>query len=94
MQAEGNKAKRKPRHATGGCPIGEDSLKIAELSHDLVRALRRLRRDLQHCQDCARQRSAAPGSEGVRCPLRGEYNALVSQAVEEVWEEWGRPASL
>jgi len=90
MQAEGNKAKRKPRHATGGCPIGEDSLKIAELSHDLVRALRRLRRDLQHCQDCA----AAPGGEGVRCPLRGEYNALVSQAVEEVWEEWGRPASL
>jgi hypothetical protein len=81
----GYKAKRKPKQTPGGCPIGEDSLKIAELSHDLVRALRRLRRDLQHCQECARQTSQALG-----CPLRGEYNALVSQAVEEVWEEWGR----
>ena len=80
-QPEGRKSRRKPGQAPSGCPIGEDSLKIAELSHDLLRALRRLRRDLQHCQACSR---LAAG-----CPLRQEYNALVNQAVEEVWEEWG-----
>ena len=72
------------------CPIGEASLKTAELSHDLVRALRRLRRDLQHCQSCSRQSNPGQGEAGMLCPLRQEYNALVSQAVEEVLEEWGR----
>jgi hypothetical protein len=62
------------------CPIGVDSLKVAELSHDLVRALRRLRRDLQLCQSCSR--------DAAVCPLRSEFNSLVSQAIEEVWEEW------
>jgi hypothetical protein len=62
------------------CPIGADSLKVAALSHDLVRALRRLRRDMQLCQSCPRDAAA--------CPLLGEFNSLVSQAIEEVWEEW------
>jgi len=85
-QPESKKSRRKPRHMPPGCPIGENSLKVAELSHDLVRALRRLRHDLQHCQVCSRQETG--------CPLRQEYNTLVSQTVEEVWEEWGSPASL
>jgi hypothetical protein len=62
------------------CPIAADSLTVAELSHDIVWALRRLRRDLRLCRPCIRDASA--------CPLRGELNSLVGQAIEEVWEEW------
>ena len=61
--------------------IGLDCLRVTGLSHDLVQALRRLRRDLRLCQACPRY----PGG----CPLLGEYNSLVSQALAEVWEEWG-----
>ena len=85
MKPAGSKRKRKPRQAPGGCPIGEDALKVAELSHDLVQAFRRLRRDLHYCQGCSR----APGGAAYPgCPLQAEYSSLVSQAVEEVWEEW------
>ena len=72
----------RPKRKPGGCPVGEDALQVAAVSHDLVRALRRLRRDLQRCQACPR--------ETAGCLLRGEYNALVGQAVEEVWEEWAK----
>ena len=64
------------------CPVREDALVVAGLSHDLIQALRRLRRDLQRCQSCTRPEAG--------CPIRAEYNSLVSQALEEVWEEWGK----
>ena len=84
-KAAGRKAGIKPKPRADGCPLGVDALQAVELSHDLARALRRLRRDLTRCQGCSR----APGGTVLAgCRLQADYNSLVSQAVEEVWEEW------
>lgn len=62
-----------------GCPVLRDTGQAVQLSHDLTRSLRRLRRDLGRCQSC--ERVAA-------CTILAHFNGLVNQAIEEVVAEW------
>ena len=72
--------KKKARPGGNKCPIGADSLVIASLSHDLVRAIRKLRRDLAACGKCETYRGS--------CPLLSEFHGWINQAIQEVLEEW------
>jgi len=41
-----------PHSVIPGCPILKDIEKVQGFSKDLIRALRKLRRDLDDCQKC------------------------------------------
>jgi hypothetical protein len=72
----------KPGYRQVECLIRSEGLGVAGLSQDLLIRMRRLRKDMMACQAC-------PMSAGG-CVIRGEINSVVGQALEEVWEEWGR----
>ena len=61
------------------CPVLEDTSRISGLSNDLVRTLRKLRRDLQACKKCACVDA---------CPILADFNSKVQLAVSEVADEW------
>ena len=60
------------------CPILADADRITELTQDIRRAMRRLRRDLNRCKTC-------PAEE--QCPVLQNYQAQISQAIAEVLSE-------
>jgi hypothetical protein len=60
------------------CPILADAERITELTQDIRRAMRRLRRDLNRCKTC-------PAEE--QCPVLQNYQAQISQAITEVLSE-------
>ena len=82
-------ARHKQRRTNKKCPIGSDRLNIASLSHDLVYAIRKLRRDLAACRTCETYRAGPDDQDASqRCPLLSEFSGWVSQAIQEVLEEW------
>jgi hypothetical protein len=70
-----------PRCRRPDCPILDDQARINDLSEDLVRAMRKLRRDLDACNRC-------PAYES--CPILMEFNAAVQTAIQEINDEWNR----
>jgi hypothetical protein len=66
------------------CPILRDSARIVELSNDMAKTIRRLKRNLRLCQDCP---------SGGDCPVLDKFSQLVNQAIEEIIEEWDLAAA-
>jgi hypothetical protein len=62
------------------CPIEDDTRQIILTGEQMVRAMRKLRRDLASCRRCARAKN---------CALRVSFRAMVDAAIDEVNEEWG-----
>ena len=60
------------------CPVLADAARISDLAQDIQRTMRRLRRDLNRCKTC-------PAEE--QCPVLQNYQAQISQAIEEVFTE-------
>jgi hypothetical protein len=61
------------------CPVCLDTKRIAALSKDMIRAIRKLRQDLKACNSC----SISPGD----CPIRQNLDAQIQSAVQEVMKE-------
>ena len=59
------------------CPIKKDAEAIGQLSRDMAKALRKLRRDLENCSHCSED-----------CPFLREYHATVNAALVAIAEEW------
>ena len=64
------------------CPIEEDTHKLIVTSKELMKAVRKLRRDLIHCEACA---------AGETCQLRSTFHAMIDTAIDEVNQEWNLP---
>ena len=62
-----------------GCPVLQDTRQIQGLSHDLIKSLRKLRRDLAACRRC-------PNYDN--CQILKEFNTMVQSALSEVASEW------
>jgi hypothetical protein len=76
------------------CPIygdiAADVAALTGLSRDMLRQLRKLRRDLKACEECP---NYDPGLSGNRqCPFLSEFQAQTNAAINEVWEEWNQSA--
>lgn len=65
------------------CPILTDVSQIQAHSKDLVRTMRKLRRDLRTCETC-------PSAEN--CRILAAYQANVQTALDEITEEWNLTA--
>jgi hypothetical protein len=61
------------------CPVLKDVNQIQDLSKDLTRTMRKLRRDLLTCQTCG---------SAEDCPVLKEFNATVTAAIDQVTDEW------
>jgi hypothetical protein len=78
----------KPRHSTAGdippagCPIAQDINLVLDLSEDLNRAMRQLRRKLDACEKC-------PLDDA--CGFRRAFQQRVDAMIKEVNAEWGLP---
>jgi hypothetical protein len=59
------------------CPIKKDAETIGKLSRDMVKALNKLRRDLDNCSNCTDD-----------CPFLREYHAAIESALVRIAEEW------
>jgi hypothetical protein len=76
------------RHSTrcgfppAGCPISSDIYLVLDLSEDLTRAMRQLRRKLDACEKC-------PLDD--HCGFRRAFQEQVDLAIKEVTGEWGMP---
>jgi hypothetical protein len=62
------------------CPIMLEARDVLEKTHDLHRAIRRLRRSTQRCLTCP---------ERVGCPTLCYFNQAVDTAIRELRREWG-----
>jgi hypothetical protein len=62
-----------------GCPIVQDTRQIQGLSRDLIKTLRKLRRDLLACVKCPNYNN---------CQVLKEFNSQVEAALDEVAHEW------
>jgi hypothetical protein len=71
------------------CPIYDevaaDVVALTGLSRDMLRTLRKLKRDLVACGEC-------PNYDGRQCPFLSEFQAQTNAAINEVWEEWNMAA--
>lgn len=61
------------------CPIREDVSRIQAHSQNLVKIMRKLRRDLNTCQNCACVED---------CEVLKTFHSKVQAALLEVTEEW------
>lgn len=61
------------------CPIQQHQTKIVDLSKDMVRTIRKLRRDLQSCPEC---------DNALDCPILQTFNASVNEAINTITDEW------
>ncbi len=61
------------------CPVCHDTRRISTLSKDMIRAIRKLRRDLKYCDSCSVEKEA--------CPILQELNAQILTAVQTVVNE-------
>ncbi|HEX7974023.1 MAG TPA: hypothetical protein VF498_06420 [Anaerolineales bacterium] len=68
------------------CAVQAEAGRVAGMGRDLARGLRRLKRSLRLCRDCARWLDSPAGE----CPRLAEFNAWVGAAIAEVVEEWER----
>lgn len=67
------------------CPVLEDTHQIQDLSHDLTKTMRKLRRDLACCVKC-------PSYD--ECGVLKDFNAMIQQAIQEVNAEWDLTQSI
>jgi hypothetical protein len=65
-----------------GCPIAPDINLVLDLSEDLNRAMRQLRRKLNACEKCPLDNS---------CGFRRAFQERVDAIIHEVNAEWGKP---
>ena len=65
-----------------GCPIAPDINLVLDLSEDLNRAMRQLRRKLNACEKCPLDNS---------CGFRRAFQERVDAIIHEVNAEWGMP---
>ena len=65
-----------------GCPIATDINLVLDLSEDLNRAMRQLRRKLNTCEKCPLDNS---------CGFRRAFQERVNAIIHEVNAEWGMP---
>ena len=63
------------------CPVQDGAEHFQELAHGLSRTLRRLRKDLGACRRCTLYNG---------CTVLQELNRQVSNAIDEITEEWSR----
>ncbi len=61
------------------CPILANRDTITGLSRSVVRAIRRIKQDLNACDKC-------PASEN--CVVLREFNSQISAAIQEIQDEW------
>jgi hypothetical protein len=61
------------------CPVIHDALVIQDLGRNFSKALRRLRRDIAHCNTC---------SALDTCPLLANLNETIQTAINQVLDEW------
>ena len=61
------------------CQVAREVGKVVDLSGNLSKALRQLRRELRHCKDC---------TQGDGCLLRFGFQLQVTAAITQVQEEW------
>lgn len=66
--------------STTVCPVREEASRAVELSGDLLKTLRKLRRSLRACDAC---------SQVETCSLWQALHAAVDLAILEVNLEWG-----
>jgi hypothetical protein len=69
-------------HPPAGCPIAADINLVLDLSEDLNRAMRQLRRKLNACEKCPLDRP---------CGFRRAFQERVDAIIHEVNAEWGMP---
>ena len=63
------------------CPVCHDTQRITTLSKDMIRAIRKLRRDLKACESCS--------IDPEDCPIRQNLNSQIQVAIQEVVDTWG-----
>jgi hypothetical protein len=73
-----------------GCPIATDINQVLNLSEDLSRAMRQLRRKLDACEKCPLDDPPQNG-DFHRCGFRQAFQERVRAAIQEVTGEWGIP---
>jgi hypothetical protein len=61
------------------CPVIQEAEHVLEITHDLGKAMRRLRRKLNFCTGC--------DHEG-NCPALQSFQAQIKNAIAELSEEW------
>lgn len=61
------------------CPIQQDSKLLQTLSLDMLRTMRRIRRQLLKCPGCP---------DFDNCPTLEELNTAIKTAISEITEEW------
>lgn len=62
------------------CPVCKDTRRLSALSKDMVKAMRKLRRDLRACNHCTVEKSV--------CPILENLNSQIQIAVQELVDEW------
>ncbi|MEW5870718.1 MAG: hypothetical protein AB1894_15705 [Chloroflexota bacterium] len=62
------------------CPLEATATKLEQLSKDMVRTMRQLRRDRQACARCTIEQDA--------CPILHAHRPLVEAAISAINEEW------
>ena len=73
-----------------GCPIALDINQVLDLSEDLNRAMRQLRRKLDACEKCPLDNPPQTG-DSHRCGFRQAFQERVRAVVAEVTGEWRMP---
>jgi hypothetical protein len=73
-----------------GCPIAPDINQVLDLSEDLSRAMRQLRRKLDACEKCPLDDPPQNG-DFQRCGFRRAFQERVRAAILEVTGEWNKP---
>lgn len=63
-----------------GCRLRESIRQVERRSHDLARAMQRLRRTLELCRACPQKDN---------CALRKDIDAQIDKALDLVMVEWG-----
>lgn len=61
------------------CPIQQDTAVLQSLSFDMLRTMRRIRRQLLNCPSC-------PAFDN--CPTLDKLNTTIKTAISEITEEW------
>ncbi len=61
------------------CQVCHDTRRIVSLSKDMIKAIRKLRRDLQSCKSCS--------TDPDDCPIRKELNTQINTAIQSVVDE-------
>jgi len=63
------------------CPVCHDTRRISTLSKDMIRAIRKLRRDLKACASCS--------IDPADCPIRQNLDSQLQTAIHLIVDEWG-----